>query len=69
MQSIHYAAATGKVNIIKYLIDNCNVPATVAALVSCVTAVYVRMCSYTIISYMYVRTYVHSTLVCMFKHA
>ena len=38
MQSIHYAATTGKVNIIKYLVDSCNVPATITAMVSCVTS-------------------------------
>ena len=43
MQSIHYAAGTGKVNIIKYLTDSCNVPATVTALVSCVTSICVAI--------------------------
>ena len=42
MQSIHYAATTGKVNIIKYLVDSCNVPATITAMVSCVTSLYMQ---------------------------
>ena len=40
MQSIHYAATTGKVNIVKYLVDSCKVPATITAMVSCVTPMY-----------------------------
>ena len=42
MQSIHYAATTGKVNIIKYLVDSCNVPATITTMVSCDTSVYMH---------------------------
>ena len=41
MQSIHYAAMIGKMNIIKYLVKNCHVPATVTTTVSCVACIYV----------------------------
>ena len=36
MQPLHYAAKSGKAEIIKHLVDSCNVPITVTALVSCV---------------------------------
>ena len=51
MQSIHYAAMTGKINIIKYLVENCHVPATVTTTVSCVACVYVG--TYVVCMYMY----------------
>ena len=41
MQPLHYAAKTGKAEIIKYLVDSCNVPITVTALVSCIACIFV----------------------------